>query len=157
MHLVLFHPEIPQNVGTLLRASACLGFPVDLVEPFGFLWSSRHLRRAGMDYIQHTTYQRHRSMEAYCNTYSGPCRRLALVPHGKINYLDVIYEPTDHLWVGSESQGFPAEVQREADLEIQIPMGGACRSLNMAIAAMIVMGEGLRQTNAYPSSRTELP
>ncbi|MGL5720579.1 MAG: tRNA (cytidine(34)-2'-O)-methyltransferase [Alphaproteobacteria bacterium] len=150
MRLVLVHPEIPQNVGTLLRAAACLEFGVDLVEPLGFLWSNRYLRRAGMDYLDQADYQKHASFEFYWAQKPLETRTIALVPQATKSYLDVDYHPDDHLWVGCESSGFPPHIQTQATLEVQIPMKGQCRSLNMASAAMVVMGEALRQTKHLP-------
>lgn len=150
MRLVLIHPEIPQNVGTLLRAAACLEFGVDLIEPLGFLWSSRYLRRAGMDYLDRADYRKHGSFESYHVQRPLEARTIALVPQAEKNYLEVNYQPSDHLWVGCESSGFPLHIQAQAMLEVRIPMKDQCRSLNMAIAAMVVMGEVLRQTKHLP-------
>jgi tRNA (cytidine/uridine-2'-O-)-methyltransferase len=147
MRLVLVNPEIPQNVGTLLRAAACLSFGVDLIEPLGFLWSNRYLRRAGMDYLDQAAYRKHASFELYCAQKPPEVRTIALVPQATQSYLDVTYQPNDHLWVGSESCGFLPHIQAKATLEVRIPMRGECRSLNMAIAAMVVMGEALRQVS----------
>lgn len=149
MRLVLVHPEIPQNVGTLLRTVACLHVGIDLIEPLGFIWSDRHLRRAGMDYIDHADYQRYPSWEAYNREKPDIARTIALVPREGVSYLDMAYASTDHLWIGSESRGFPSHIQKSADAIVHIPMvNQACRSLNMAIAATFVLGEALRQVSA---------
>lgn len=146
MRLVLVHPEIPQNVGTLLRTVACLNVGIDLIEPFGFLWSDRYLRRAGMDYIHQADYRRYPSWQAYDRDKQDTVRTIALVPREGVSYVEMRYRPTDHLWVGSESSGFPPAIQEKADAIVHIPMtNSACRSLNMAIAATLVLGEALRQ------------
>lgn len=150
MRLVLFEPDIPQNAGTLLRLGACLGVPVDLVEPCGFLLSDRHLRRAGMDYLDLASLTRHASWAAY--RASAPAGRLVLLTtRGAEAYPDFAFRPDDRLLVGRESGGVPDEVHAAADARLTIPMAPGARSLNVAVAAAMVLGEALRQTGGFPS------
>lgn len=149
MRLVLFQPEIPQNLGTLLRLSACLNVAVDLIEPLGFLLSDRHFQRAGMDYLTRVTLNRYSSWDIYLKT-PPPGRLIALASQEKISYLDINFRPDDNLLVGPESCGLPAGVQQQAALCAAIPMQPGCRSLNMAVAATLVLGEALRQTRLFP-------
>jgi tRNA (cytidine/uridine-2'-O-)-methyltransferase len=149
MRLVLFEPDIPQNAGTLLRLGACLGVPVDLIEPCGFLLSDRHLRRAGMDYLDLAAVVRHASWAAYrSSTQAG--RLVLLSTRGDRPYPGFAFRPDDRLMVGRESGGVSDEVHGAADARLTIPMAPGARSLNVAVAAAMVLGEALRQTNAFP-------
>lgn len=151
MRLVLFQPEIPENAGTLLRLSACLGIEVDMIEPFGFLFSERRLKRAGMDYIHEVSLTQHVSWESYASSSERQQRRLILLSsEGKNPYFQFSFQSTDALMVGRESTGVPQEVKDSCDAIISIPMRPCMRSLNVAVAASIVLGEALRQTNQFP-------
>lgn len=151
MHLVLFQPEIPQNTGTLLRLAACWNVPLHLIEPCGFVFTDKKLKRAGMDYVEKAHFIQHPSWSSY--KMSRPSGRLIfLTPHGQESYTDFQFSATDHLLIGRESDGFPLEVEQEAHARLFIPMAPHYRSLNMAISAAIVLGEALRQTQQFPTS-----
>ncbi len=154
MRLVLFEPDIPQNTGALLRLGACLGVAVDIVEPCGFLFDDKRLRRAGMDYLEAVEMVRHRSWRAYRATARNatPGRLVLLTTRGATRYTDFAFRPSDNLLLGRESAGVPAAVRAEADAHLLIPMGGGIRSLNVALAAAMVLGEALRQTGLFPES-----
>lgn len=146
--LALYQPDIPQNAGTLLRTCACLGVGAAIIEPAGFPTSDRHFRRSGMDYIEQVSLERHSSFVAFQDwrDRQAPKPRLVLLTtSGATDYRDVRYHPSDILLVGRESAGVPAEVHADADLRVLIPMRPPARSLNVAIAAAIVLGEALRQ------------
>jgi tRNA (cytidine/uridine-2'-O-)-methyltransferase len=148
LRLALFQPDIPQNAGTLLRTCACLGVGADLVEPAGFPTSDRHFRRAGMDYLDAVSLRRHTSFTAFetwrASEASKP--RLVLLSTGaECDYRDFAFRPGDVLMVGRESAGVPPEVHAAADARITIPMATGFRSLNVAVAAAMVLGEALRQ------------
>ena len=146
--LALYQPDIPQNAGTLLRTCACLGIAAALIEPAGFPTSDRHFRRAGMDYLDAVALQRHASFTAF-ETWRGaeaPVRRLVLLTTGGAQTCwEVDYQPGDILMVGRESAGVPDHVHAAADLRVTIPMRPPARSLNVAVAAGMVLGEALRQ------------
>lgn len=149
MRLVLFQPDIPQNVGTLLRLAACWALPVDLIEPCGFLWDDRRLRRAGMDYLEGVDLARHSSWDAY--KASDPLGRLLLLTtKASQSHAGFAYLPSDRLMVGRESSGVPDEVHEAAAARLRIPMAPGQRSLNVALAAGVVLGEALRQTGGFP-------
>ncbi len=151
MRLVLFQPEIPENAGTLLRLSACLGIEVDMIEPFGFLFSERRLKRAGMDYIQEVSLTQHNSWNCYTTSVQRQKGRLILLSsEGSIPYYDFAFQPTDALMVGRESTGVSQEVKDSCDAVVSIPMRSCMRSLNVAVAASMVLGEALRQTHQFP-------
>ncbi len=151
MHLVLFQPEIPQNVGTLMRFSACMGIPLDIIEPCGFLFTDKHLKRAGMDYIELATTHRFSSWKAFCDAYKG-FRRVAVTASSSQNYVEFSFEKNDLLIMGQESIGFPSEIVADCHESVVIPMIPGRRSLNLALSAAIVTTEALRQTQGLPGS-----
>ncbi len=144
--LALFQPDIPQNAGTMLRACACLGLDAAIIEPAGFLISDRNFRRSGMDYLDQLKIERHLSWSAFEGWRRPTGRRLILLTtRGSVPYTQCVYMPGDILMVGRESLGAPEEVHAAADLRVTIPMQGQMRSLNVAFAAAMVIGEALRQ------------
>lgn len=151
IRIVLYQPEIPSNVGALLRLSACWGFPLEIVGPLPFVWSHRHLKRSAMDYLSHATYRLYTSWQTYLEMHRS-LRKVFLLPHGRLDYADFSFSSEDCLVIGRESTGFPKEVEDQADESVRIPMVPRGRSLNMAMAAAVVMGEALRQTQQFPKS-----
>ncbi|HUX78175.1 MAG TPA: tRNA (cytidine(34)-2'-O)-methyltransferase [Alphaproteobacteria bacterium] len=149
MHLVLFQPEIPQNVGTLMRFAACMGLPLDVIEPCGFLFTDKHLKRAGMDYIELATTNRFSSWKTFCEERKGS-RRVAVTSSSSQNYNDFCFQHSDLLIMGQESTGFPPNVIEDCHETVTIPMVSGRRSLNLALAAAIVVTEALRQTGKLP-------
>jgi tRNA (cytidine/uridine-2'-O-)-methyltransferase len=153
--LALYQPDIPQNAGTMLRTCACLGVAAAIIGPAGFPISDRDFRRAGMDYLDHVTIDRHASFAAFeewcaARSRSGERRRLLLLStRASVSYLDCDYREGDILLVGRESAGAPDEVHAAADVALRIPVRAGLRSLNVAVAAGIVMGEALRQLRAF--------
>ncbi|HER26297.1 MAG TPA: tRNA (cytidine(34)-2'-O)-methyltransferase [Rhodospirillales bacterium] len=146
MRLALFQPDIPQNTGTLLRTAACLGVVVDLIEPCGFVFSEKGLKRAGMDYLAAVELVRHLSWQAFAESDTRRQGRLVLLStRSATPYTDVKFTAHDILMVGRESAGVPDDVYQSADLTVTIPMVPDSRSLNVAIAAAMVLGEALRQ------------
>ncbi len=144
--LALFQPDIPQNAGTMLRACACLGLDAAIIEPAGFLVSDRNFRRSGMDYLDRLKIVRHQSWSAFEDWRRPTGRRLILLTtRGSVSYTQCGYLPGDILMVGRESLGAPEEVHTAADRRVMIPMQGDMRSLNVAFAAAMVIGEALRQ------------
>ena len=158
IRLALFQPDIPQNAGTLLRTCACLGIGADLIEPAGFPSSDRHFRRAGLDYLDALALVRHASFAAFEAWRRVTPRRLVLLTTGAdLDYRDVAFRPGDILMVGRESAGVPPEVHAAADLRVTVPMHPGFRSLNVAIAAAMVLGEALRQLRLVSSSHASAP
>jgi len=151
MRLALFEPDIPQNTGTLMRLGACLGVPVDVIEPCGFVFDERRMRRAGMDYLDQVDLTRHASWTAYQAGRAEQGRRLILLTtQAEISYTDFQFRPNDTVLLGRESAGVPDDVHKAADARVTVPMAVDARSLNVAVAAAMVLGEGLRQTNGFP-------
>lgn len=150
MRLALYHPQIPQNTGTLLRLGACLGIPLDLIRPFGFLFDSKKLKRAGLDYIPMADYTIHNSFNEFIEHYQG-CRLIAMESNDvKTAHTDFQYQPDDIIIVGSEHYGFLAQDLLQIPNKVKIPMRPNRRSINMAISAAIVVGEALSQLKLYP-------
>ena len=147
MHLALYQPDIPQNLGTLLRFAACMQVEISVIEPCGFPFDDRKVRRAGMDYMDYVTLHRHDSWERFQEYHQQSGARLILLTtKSTLAYTDFSFIPTDILMVGRESAGVPEEVAEYADHKITIPMHPQMRSLNVAIAAAMVVGEAIRQT-----------
>jgi len=147
MRIALYQPDIPQNTGTLLRFCACLNVEAHIIEPAGFPTSDRHFRRAGMDYLDQVTIVRHDSWSKFVQwRRDADCRVILLTTKGVTPYLEQHYRSTDVLLLGRESAGVPDEVAAVADARVVIPMQPAMRSLNVAMAAALVVGEALRQT-----------
>ena len=148
MRLALYQPDIPQNAGTILRLAACLDVAVDVIGPAGFDMSDRNLRRAGLDYLNHVEIVRHVSFAAFLAARRG--RLVLLTTAGDTAYTDFAFARDDVLLLGRESAGVPREVHERADARILVPMRPGLRSLNVAVAGAMVMGEALRQTGGFP-------
>jgi tRNA (cytidine/uridine-2'-O-)-methyltransferase len=148
MRLALFQPDQAGNVGTILRLAACLGVPVDVIEPCGFPWGERGMRRAGMDYAQIANVTRHADWEDFEARLEG---RLVLFTTAgdALRLPEARFEAGDTLLFGSESRGAPVEVHKRAELRVRIPQVGGTRSLNLAVAAGIGVAEALRQTGLW--------
>lgn len=157
MRICLFEPDIPQNTGTILRMAACFGLPVDIIEPCGFLLTSAALKRAGMDYLGKADYIRHadwRSFVAARDKGTIPGRLVLLTTRGADPYCDFDFRADDILMLGSESKGVPDPVHAYVDARVVIPMQPEMRSLNVAMATAMTLGEALRQTNSFPKRMT---
>lgn len=152
MRLVLFEPDIPQNAGTLMRLAACFGLSVDIIEPCGFVLNDSKLRRAGMDYLAKVHMTRHTSWESY-RAQPATGRLVLLTTRAAIPYTRFIFDSNDRILVGRESAGVTDAVHDAADARLLIPMQPPARSLNVAVAAAMVLGEALRQTGGFPEPR----
>lgn len=149
--LALYQPDIPQNAGAMLRLCACLGVDAAIIEPAGFPTSDRNFRRAGMDYLDQVTIARHASFAAFeawraqCAATRAPRRLILLTTGAALPYTQLGYHAGDILMVGRESAGASPEVHAAADERVIVPMRAGLRSLNVALAAAMVLGEALRQ------------
>lgn len=149
MRIALHQPDIAGNVGTILRLGACMGVAVDIVEPCGFPLGDRALRRAAMDYAGAAAVVRHVDFARFRATVPG--RLVLLTTGGATRLPDFAFHADDTLLLGSEGAGVPASVHDAADARVLIPMRAGFRSLNIAVAAAIALGEALRQTGGYPT------
>jgi tRNA (cytidine/uridine-2'-O-)-methyltransferase len=146
MRITLYEPDIPQNTGTILRLAACLGVEAHIIEPAGFPTSDRAFRRAGMDYLDEVEIVRHASWAVFERWRMEARSRLILfTTRAKLSYLDHAYRADDVLLFGRESSGVPAAVHDAADARLLVPMREGLRSLNVAMAAAMAVGEALRQ------------
>jgi len=148
MRLALYQPDIPQNLGAFIRLAACLGTPLDIIEPCGFPVDDKRIRRAAMDYVDLARIQRHASWEAFQRDRTHG-RLVLLTTSGATVLPDVRFRPDDILLLGRESAGVPAPVHQAADLRVRVPLQKGARSLNVALAAAMVLSEALRQTDGY--------
>jgi tRNA (cytidine/uridine-2'-O-)-methyltransferase len=148
MRLALYEPDIPQNAAALIRLGACLGVPVDIIEPCGFLFSEAGFRRAGMDYVERAEIVRHASWEAFLAARKG--RLVLLTTKAALAYTAFAFREGDILILGRESAGVPHTVHEVADSRLRIPLKSGLRSINVAQAGALVLGEALRQTNGFP-------
>lgn len=152
MRLALYQPDIPQNTGTILRMAACLDVAVDVIGPAGFDMSDRALRRAGLDYLDRVAIERHVSFAAFEDSRrQHGARLLLLTSGGALPYTEFRYGNGDILLAGRESAGVPPEVHDAADARLKVPMSIGLRSLNVAVALAMVLGEALRQTGQFDS------
>lgn len=150
MRLALFQPDIPQNLGAALRLGACLGVPVDVIEPCGFPLSDRAVRRAAMDYAEKAEVVRHASWVRFLESGVRTAGRLVLfTTRGAEPFHSFVFRPDDILLFGRESAGVPSEVHDAADARLYIPLVPGARSLNVVNAAAMALGEALRQTGGF--------
>ena len=148
MRIALYQPEIAGNVGAVLRLGACFGVAVDLIEPMGFQWDDARVRRTAMDYIDAVEISRHDGWDRFRRARPG--RLVLLTTKGTTSLYDAAFDPADTLLIGKESAGVPAAVAADCALALRIPIRREVRSLNLATAAALALGEALRQTKALP-------
>ncbi len=148
MRIALFEPEIAQNVGAVLRLGACLGCPVDLIEPMGFEWDDRRVRRTAMDYIDHVDISRHESFAAFRDARPG--RLVLMTTKAQTSTHDFSFATEDILIFGKESGGVPVEVATSCDVRLRLPIRSGVRSFNLATSAALALGEAMRQTGLLP-------
>lgn len=156
MKIVLYQPDIAANVGAVLRLGACLRVAVEIIEPCGFPFDMRRIRRVALDYIDHVEMRRHASWAAFQAMPERRAERLILLStKGAVRYDKFAFQPGDTLLLGRESAGVPAEVAGTADAVVRVPLVEDMRSLNVASACAMVLGEALRQTDLLPGERDE--
>ncbi|MBF6602542.1 MAG: tRNA (cytidine(34)-2'-O)-methyltransferase [Sphingorhabdus sp.] len=150
MRVALYQPDIAGNLGTILRTCACLDVAVDIIEPCGFPFSDRSLKRAGMDYFDHVDFTRHADWDAFLSHVDSLSARIVLLSSkAQTGYHDFAFRPDDILLFGSESSGVPIDVNQRADERITIKMKNGMRSLNLAVSAGMALGEALKQTGQF--------
>ncbi len=157
MRLVLFQPDIAQNTGTMMRLCACVDLGIDIIEPCGFIFNDKAMRRAGMDYLDMVDYRRHVSWDDFLQYRKGHPeeygRIVLMTTKASEPYVDFKFKDNDVILMGRESAGVPEEVHKIADARIIIPMNEKARSINVAVSATMVVGEALRQCNLFPTKR----
>jgi tRNA (cytidine/uridine-2'-O-)-methyltransferase len=156
LRFAVHEPDIPQNVGAIVRLAAGLACPLDLIEPFGFVFDRKKLGRAALDYHDRADITRHASWDRFEAAARAAERRLVLLTTAAAtDYRDVAYGPRDILLVGSESRGVPPAVHAAVDVRVVIPLVGDVRSLNVVTALAMVAGEALRQERRRRQTRSD--
>jgi tRNA (cytidine/uridine-2'-O-)-methyltransferase len=148
MRVALYEPDIPQNAASIIRTCACLGIAVDVIEPCGFLFSEAAFRRAGLDYVERGDIHRHASFAAFRQSLKG--RLVLLTTKASLPYTAFEFAASDTLLAGRESIGVPDTVHEAVSARVKIPLRTGLRSLNVAQATAMVLGEALRQTKGFP-------
>lgn len=151
LRIALYQPDMPPNTGAIMRLCACMGVALDIIAPCGFVFDDKKLRRAGMDYIDQVDYVLHASWDHFL-AQTGSRRLVLATTKAAHPYHHETYHPDDIILMGRESAGVPDDVHARADRRVLIPMQPPARSLNIGIAAAMIMGEALRQTAAFPTS-----
>ena len=149
MRISIFQPDIPQNLGALLRVSACLSVPLDIIEPCGFAFSEKKLRRTAMDYISQADFRTFIDYQAFKEQQQKErpsSRVILLTTKSSKNYLDFKFRKNDRLLLGRESAGVPENVHESVDDAVTIEMPGKGRSLNVVVSCVMVLSEAMRQT-----------
>lgn len=149
MRIALYQPEIAGNVGAVMRLGACFGVAVDLIEPMGFEWDDKRVRRTAMDYINHVEVARHTGFEAF-HEMIGDARLVLMTTKAEATLYDFAFDADDILLFGKESGGVPADVAATCDAALRIPIRAQVRSFNLATSAAIALGEALRQVGTMP-------
>jgi tRNA (cytidine/uridine-2'-O-)-methyltransferase len=152
MRIALYQPDIAGNVGAVLRTAACFGVPCDIIEPCGFAFSERALKRAGMDYAAQAEIARHADWNSFLQSV-GTARVILMSSKAATSLPSFVFHPNDIILMGSESSGAPAAVHDRADARVFIPMASGFRSLNISVSAGIALAEALRQTNQFPGAQ----
>lgn len=143
IRLALYQPDMPGNLGAAIRLCACLGIPLDVIEPCGFPWNEPKIRTAAMDYWDHVTLQRHDSWEKF--KMAAPGRLVLMTTKASLPYTSFSFQTGDTVIMGRESAGVPLDIHQGTDAQLTIPMASGLRSINVINAAAMVMGEALRQ------------
>jgi len=148
MRIALYQPDIPQNTGNIFRLGACLGVPVDIIEPTGFIFDDKKFKRSAMDYIDHIDYKRHIDWEHFYDWIKENKFRLILMTtKSQESLYNFKFHPSDILLFGRESAGVPENIHEIVDHRLTIPMKEGVRSINLSSSVALVLGESLRQTN----------
>ena len=150
MRIALYQPDIPGNAAAIMRTAACLGVAVDIIGPAGFLMSDKQFRRAGMDYLDQVAMTEHASWDAFLDGRDEGARLVLLTTGAETDYSEFTFLADDILLLGRESAGAPEDVHAAADVRLRVPMVPGLRSLNVAQALAMVLGEALRQTDQFP-------
>ena len=150
MRLCLYQPEIAGNVGAVMRLGACMGVPIDLIEPMGFEWDDKRVRRTAMDYIDHVQVMRNATFDEYL-AGTGNARLILFTTKAVQSSYRFEYEPDDILLFGRESSGVPLEVAMHCVAKVRIPIRAEVRSFNVATSAALALGEALRQIQGLPA------
>ena len=144
----MYQPDIPQNTGNIFRLGACLGIPVDIIEPTGFIFDDKKFKRSAMDYIDHLEYKRHIDCQYFYDwSQKNKYRLILMTTKTNQSFYKFEFHSSDILLFGRESAGVPDKIHQMVDHRLTIPMKEGVRSINLSSSVALVLGEGLRQTN----------
>ena len=150
MRIALYEPDIPQNTGNIFRLGACLGLNIDIIEPTGYVFNDKLLKRSAMDYIKHIEYKRHLDWDSFFKwAKDNNFRLILLTTKSDKNYCDYVFKKNDILLFGRESAGVPEKVHNTVNEKLTIPMVKGLRSINVSSAVALVVGEACRQLNLF--------
>ncbi|MEJ8679414.1 tRNA (uridine(34)/cytosine(34)/5-carboxymethylaminomethyluridine(34)-2'-O)-methyltransferase TrmL [Plesiomonas shigelloides] len=154
LNIVLYQPEIPPNTGNIIRLCANTGYRLHLIEPLGFVWDDKRLRRAGLDYHEFTEIQRHHDYAAFLASEQ-PTRLFALTTKGTPAHSDIQYQAGDYLLFGPETRGLPPEIldAMPPEQKIRLPMCPESRSMNLSNTVAVVVFESWRQLGYLGAKR----
>ncbi len=146
MRIALFEPDIPQNAGNIFRLGACLGIPIDIIEPTGFVIDDKRLKRASMDYYDYLDLTKHISWEKFYEwSKKNSFQLILLTTKSQKSYYDYKFQAKDIILFGRESAGVPDYVHEAVDERLTIPMIKGPRSINLSSSVSMVAGEMIRQ------------
>jgi len=145
MKIALYQPDIPQNLGAMMRLCACMDVGLDIIEPCGFLWNARKIRQSAMDYYDSVDLNKHADWDAFRGHYDCERRVILMTTKASVPYLDFEFRSDDILLAGRESAGVPDFVHEAVEGRIFIPMHVGLRSLNIVNATSMILGEAIRQ------------
>lgn len=149
MKIAMYQPDIPQNVGAMMRLCACLNVGLEVIEPCGFPWDARKIRQSAMDYYDAANITRHSSWKTFMKSQAPEARIILMTTKADMGYTDFEFREDDILLAGRESSGVPEDIHNAAHARLAIPMQGGLRSLNIVNATSMILGEALRQTNGF--------
>ncbi|BBO25993.1 tRNA (cytidine/uridine-2'-O-)-methyltransferase [Marisediminitalea aggregata] len=146
LDIVLYQPEIPPNTGNIIRLCANTGYALHLIEPLGFDWDDKRVRRAGLDYHEFAEVKRYANFDAYL-AERNPKRVFACTTKGKAFHSDVQYQAGDALLFGPETRGLPDDIIESLPpaQRVRIPMLPDSRSMNLSNAVSVFVYESWRQ------------
>jgi tRNA (cytidine/uridine-2'-O-)-methyltransferase len=159
MRLALFQPAIPQNVGACIRLSACFGVPLHVIEPTGFAFDDRAMKRAALDYGPLSHMTRHAGWAEFQrdrDAGGGAGRLVLFTTRGATSLADFRFQADDTLLFGSEDAGAPDFVHAAAEARVVVPIRPETRSLNLSVTAGIALWEALRQTGGVIGQQSDL-
>lgn len=158
IHVVLYEPEIPENTGNIMRTCAAAGATLHIIEPIGWIWDDKRVKRSVMDYDQYMVLKRHQNWQAFLDQADG--EMFFLTRYGESTHSDFDYQAIDkdiYLVFGKESTGIPKDILKQHfEHAFRIPMSANARSMNLSNTVAIVVFEVLRQKDYDGLSKYEV-
>ena len=143
-NIALYQPDIPQNTAAIIRLCSCFDTTLEIIKPCGFHLDDKRLKRIVMDYLDKSKIIIYESYKNFLIKKKN-LRIILMTTKAKKNYYDFKFKPKDTLLFGRESVGVPKIVHDNSHQRLKIPLKKNTRSLNVSIAAAIILSEALRQ------------